>query len=154
MFSQVIKGPLRGPADGCHGSHYPHATSILWWEHSEMNKTSKRPQDRLVHDDTSTPCCLPCLIPMTPSPPAARMLRSCFTGIVLLLSRMDHFERDNCCIWLLDDKHTPCLISATPSNDQNICEANVATTQSECQPCLRLRRDLSDAVPSWEAGGI
>ena len=69
-------------------------------------------------------CCLPCLIPMAPSPPAARMLRSCFTGIVLLLSRMDHFERDNCCIWLLDDKHTPCLISATPSNDQNICEAN------------------------------
>ncbi len=48
-------------------------------------------------------------------------------------------------------KHTPCLISATPSNqDQNVCEANVATTQCECQPCLRLRRDLSDAVPSWK----
>ena len=69
FLSQVIKGPLRGPADGCHGSHYPHATSILWWEHSEMNKTSKRPQDRLVHDDTSTPCLA--LLPSLPHPHGA-----------------------------------------------------------------------------------
>ncbi len=76
---------------------------VIFWELSE--KKEKDFQDLKTCWHMMTPllpsqpnCCLPCLIPMAPAPPPAWMLRSCFTGIVLLLSRLDHFEWDNCCI--------------------------------------------------------